>query len=162
MARRTFFSFRYRQDNWRAGIVRNSWVTQGVDGAGFFDSAAWEDVKKKDDSAIGRWIDNQLDGTSVTVILIGADTAQKKWIDYEMLASRKKGNGLLGIRIHQLKDKDGRTSSYGENPFDYWEIPWHGGKVRLSSIYTTYDWVDDDGYNNLGDWIEKAAKDAGK
>lgn len=26
----------------------------------------------------------------------------------------------------------------------------------------TYDWVNDDGYNNFGDWVEKAAKKAGR
>ena len=28
--------------------------------------------------------------------------------------------------------------------------------------YRIYDWVEDDGYKNLGDWIEKSAKQAGK
>ena len=32
----------------------------------------------------------------------------------------------------------------------------------LSSIYPTYDWVNNDGYKNMGDWIEKAAQKAGK
>ena len=78
MARQTFFSFRYKKDNWRAGIVRNTWVTQDRKASGFFDSAAWEEVKKKNDSAIEEWIDEQLKGTSVTVVLIGSDTAGKK------------------------------------------------------------------------------------
>jgi hypothetical protein len=162
MARKTFFSFRYKKDNWRAGIVRNSWVTQERVAAGFFDSAEWEEVKKKTDSAIETWIDGQLKGTSVTVVLIGADTAGKKWINYEITASHKKGNGLLGIYIHQLKDKDKKTSSKGRNPFDDWSITRDGKKILLSTIYKTYDWVDDDGYSNMGAWIEKAAKAAGK
>lgn len=162
MARKAFFSFRYKKDNWRAGIVRNSWVTKDKEAAGFFDSAEWEEVKKKTDSAIETWIDGQLKGTSVTVVLIGADTAGKKWINYEITASHKKGNGLLGIYIHQLKDKDKNTSTKGKNPFDDWTVTRDGKKVPLSSIYKTYDWVDDDGYNNMGDWIEKAAKSAGK
>lgn len=162
MARKAFFSFRYKKDNWRAGIVRNSWVTKDREAAGFFDSAEWEEVKKKTDSAIETWIDGQLKGTSVTVVLIGADTAGKKWINYEITASHKKGNGLLGIYIHQLKDKDKNTSAKGRNPFDDWTVTRDGKKVPLSSIYKTYDWVDDDGYNNMGDWIEKAAKSAGK
>ena len=89
MARQTFFSFRYVQDNWRANIVRNSWVTQDRKAAGFFDSAEWEKVKKQSDLAIEAWIDNQLKGTSVTVVLIGADTAGKKWINYEIKRSHE-------------------------------------------------------------------------
>ena len=161
MARQTFFSFRYKKDNWRAGIVRNSWVTQERKASGFFDSAEWEEVKKKNDSAIEKWIDGQLEGTSVTVVLIGSDTAGKKWINYEITASHKKGNGLLGIYIHQLKDNDKKTTTKGKNPFDDWSITRDGKKILLSSIYKTYDWIDDDGYSNMGDWIEKAAKDAG-
>jgi len=32
----------------------------------------------------------------------------------------------------------------------------------LSEIYKTHDWIDDNGRENLGDWIEKAAKAAGR
>lgn len=158
MARHSFFSFRYKADNWRAANVRNSWVTQDRKASGFFDSAKWEEVKKKKDSEIEKWIDEQLKGTSVTVVLIGSDTAGKKWIDYEITASHKKGNGILGIYIHKKKDKNGNTSKKGKNPFDNWEFK-KSGKVIT---YPTYDWVDDDGYNNMGKWIEKAAKAAGR
>jgi hypothetical protein len=92
------------------------------------------------------------------VILIGEDTYGKKWIDYEITASHKKGNGLLGVYIHNLKDKDKKISKKGKNPFDKWEFTKAGEVVT----YQVYDYVDDDGYNNMGDWIEKAAKDAGK
>lgn len=164
MARQTFFSFRYEKDNWRAGIVRNSWVTKDKEkvASGFFDSADWEAVKKKVDSKIEEWIDGQLKGTSVTVVLIGADTAGKKWINYEIKSSHNKGNGMLAIYIHGLKDKDGNTSTKGKNPFDDFSITKDGQKTLFSSLYKTYNWVDDDGYNNMGDWIEKAAKTAGK
>ena len=39
MARQTFFSFSYKKDNWRASIVRNSYITQDRKTSGFFDSA---------------------------------------------------------------------------------------------------------------------------
>lgn len=162
MARKTFFSFHYKQDNWRAGVVRNSWVTQDREAAGFFDSAEWEKVKKKKDSEIEKWIDKQLNGTSVTVVLIGEKTAGRKWINYEIKSSYKKGNGLLGIYIHKIKDKDKKTTKKGKNPFDDWYVTKNGKKVYFSSIYKAYDWVNDDGYSNMGDWIEKAAKDAGR
>lgn len=158
MARQTFFSFRYKKDNWRASIVRNSWVTQDRKASGFFDSADWEEVKKKSDSAIEKWIDSQLAGTSVTVVLIGSDTYGKKWINYEITSSHKKGNGMLGIYIHNLKDSKGNKSTKGSNPFTQWKFTKGDKEVK----YPVYDWVNDDGYDNLGDWIEQAAKDAGK
>lgn len=47
MARKVFFSFQFSEDNLRANVVRNSWVTQDRTSAGFFDSAEWEKVKNK-------------------------------------------------------------------------------------------------------------------
>jgi len=81
MSRRSFFSFHYERDVWRAGQVRNSWVTQDRQAAGFWDAAKWEEVKKKGDEAIKKWIDDQLKGTSVTVVLIGAETSTRQYVD---------------------------------------------------------------------------------
>lgn len=158
MARQSFFSFRYKKDSWRAGIVRNSWVTQDRKSAGFFDTAEWEEVKKKSDSAIETWIDGQLNGTSVTVVLIGVDTAGKKWINYEITASHKKGNGMLGIYVHNIKDSNSNVTAKGLNPFDNWTFKKSGAVIT----YPVYDWVADNGYKKMGDWIENAAKAAGK
>lgn len=146
--RKVFFSFQFSEDNWRANIVRNSWVTQDRKDAGFFDSAEWEEVKKKTDSEIKKWINDQLTGCSVTVVLIGSKTCKSKWVKYEIERSIEVGKGLLEIDISKIKDKDKNTSTKGE---------W-----MLSSTYKDYKWNNDDGYNNMGDWIEKAAKDAGK
>lgn len=162
MARSTFFSFHYKPDCWRASQVKNSWVTQERKAAGFFNSVEWEEVKKKQDSEIEKWIDGQLVETSVTVVLIGTNTARRKWINYEIKSSHQRGNGLLGIYIHNKKNSKGLTSNKGKNPFDSWSITRNGEKVLFSSLYPTYDWINDDGYSNMGNWIEKAAKKAGK
>src|SRR3974377_2362382 len=160
MARRTFFSFHYERDVWRAGQVRNSWLTKDDrEAAGFWDSAKWEEVKKKGEDAIHKWIDEQLKGTSVTVVLIGAETSTRKYVGYEIAESHKKGNGMLGIYIHNMKESKGEADTKGANPFDKWEFKNAEGKVIT---YPTYDWVNDNGYNKLGDWIEAAAKKAGR
>jgi hypothetical protein len=70
MARRAFFSFKYA-DVSRAMVVRNSWVTQGKEATGFIDAADFEELEEEGDDAIQEWIDDQLDGTSVTVVLVG-------------------------------------------------------------------------------------------
>jgi hypothetical protein len=163
MARRTFFSFHYERDVWRAGQVRNCWVTKpDRESAGFWDAAAWEEVKKKGDGAIEKWIDDQLKGTSVTVVLIGAETSQRQYVGYEIKQSCNKGNGMLGIYIYNMKDSNSKTDTKGSNPFANWHIERDGRKVLLSELYPTYDWVNDDGRNKIGDWIETAAKKAGK
>lgn len=147
MARQAFFSFKYK-DVSRAMIVRNSWVTQGKQAAGFIDAADFEEVKRKGDTAIKNWIDKQLEGTSVTVVLVGEKTCSSRWVKYEIEKSIERGNGLLGIDISKIKDLQGNTSD-------------RCGKIPNG--YNFYLWNNnDDGYNNMGDWIEKAAKDAGK
>jgi len=145
MARRVFFSFHYERDIWRASQIRNSWVTKpDRESAGFWDAADWEEVKKKGEEAIRRWINNQLEGTSVTVVLIGAETSERKYVQYEINQRWNKGNGLIEIYIHNLKDQNGKTDIKGKDPFV---------KLGYEGI-RTYDWVNDNGYENLGDWVE--------
>ena len=146
MARRVFFSFKYK-DVSQAMVVRNSWVAQGREAAGFIDAADFEKVKRQGDAAIKRWIDGQLQGTSVTVVLVGAKTCNSRWVKYEIEQSKARGNGLLGIDISKIKDLSGVTTERcGEIP----------------AGYDFYLWYKDDGYHNMGSWIEKAAKDAGR
>ena len=145
--RRVFFSFKYKQDVSRSMVVRNSWFAQGKEAAGFIDAADFEEIKKQGDSAIERWIDKQLEGTSVTVVLVGEKTCSSRWIKYEIKKSIERGNGLLGIDISKIKDLQSNTSERcGEIP----------------KGYEFYLWMKHDGYKNMGDWIEKAAKDADK
>ncbi len=146
MARRVFFSFKY-EDVWRAMVVRNSWVTQGKEAAGFIDAADFEALKKRGDAAIQSWIDGQLKGTSVTIVLVGAKTCSSRWVKYEIEQSKVIGNGLLGIDISKIENLKHQTS------------------VRCGQIpagYRFYLWKKDDGFKNMGAWIEKAAKDAGR
>ena len=98
MARHAFFSFKYK-DVSRAMVVRNSWVTQGKEASGFIDAADFEEVKRKGDTAIKNWIDKQLEGTSVTVVLVGEKTCNSRWVKYEIKKSIERGNGLLGTHV---------------------------------------------------------------
>ena len=160
--RRVFFSFHFERDVWRAGQIRNSWVTKDRESAGFWDAAAWEEVKKKTDAEIEKWIGTQLNGTSVTVVLIGAETSKRIYVGYEIKESYNRGNGMLGIYIHNMKDSNGKTDIAGANPLDTWYVEKDGIRTYFSSMYSTYDWVLNDGYRNLGKWIEDAASKAGK
>lgn len=146
MARRVFFSFKYR-DVSRAMVVRNSWVTQGRSAAGFIDAADFEKLKKRGDSAIKLWIDDQMTGTSVTIVLVGKYTCSSRWVKYEIERSKSLGHGLLGIDISKIRNLDGKTSD-------------RCGQIPAG--YDFYLWNKDDGFHNLGKWVEKAAKAAGK
>jgi hypothetical protein len=162
MARRVFFSFHYERDILRVGQIRNSGIVlaTGDTSAGFTDAAAWESVTKGGDSAIKRWIDNEMNGTSVTVVLIGAETANRPWINYEIRQSIARGNGLFGVYIHNVKSLFGLIDVKGQNPFDY--MHWTNTGRPISETYPTYDWVNDNGRARLAGWIEAAAKAAGR
>jgi hypothetical protein len=175
MARKIFFSFHYDHDNWRVSQVRNSGFVHKV--PPFLDRARWEDVKKGGDPEIKRWIDRNLHGTSVTCVLIGRDTSQRRWVRYEIEQSLLRGNGLLGIDIHNLKDQNGMTDARGRNPFDTATVDTdNGGRVTVSTAIAQsgmamhyYDWRDDRGaardrygVQNFTHWVERAARHVGR
>jgi hypothetical protein len=110
MARRVFFSFHYQNDIFRVNVIRNSHIVEGTAAAGFQDASLWEATKLKGDAAIKALIDKGLENTSVTVVLIGEKTADRKYVKYEIEQSIARGNSLLGIYIHNIKDINGKTS----------------------------------------------------
>lgn len=163
MARRTFFSFHFENDIVRASQVRNSWVTKkDREDAGFWDAASWEEVKKKGDDSIKSWIRKNLENTSVTAVLIGSSTSNRDYVKYELEQSWKRGNGIFGFYIHQMKDFSGNTATKGDNSFGELFTSPADSKKYFFERFPTYDWVDNDGYSNLNTWIEAAARAAGK
>lgn len=146
MARKVFFSFKY-DDVHRAMNVRNSNVIGGVLKSGFIDKADFEKVEREGDRAIQTWIDNQLNGTSVTVVLVGANTHKSKWVKYEIDQSIARGNGVLTIDISKIADMQGITTDCCS--------------LRVPRCKHYY-WNKDDGRANLGAWVEAAANAVGK
>jgi hypothetical protein len=159
MARRIFFSFHYERDVWRAGQVRNCNLLPSEDQLGFIDSVEWESIRRQGNDAIKEWIDDQLQRTSVTVVLIGAETAFRPWVQHEILRSWNRGNGVVGVRIHNIKDQEKATDMLGPDPFYQFTLP---DGTRLSNVCKIYDWVAEDGRNNLGQWCERAAEIRGE
>jgi hypothetical protein len=147
MARKVFFRFHYQKDIWRVNQVRNAHVVEGTAAAGFHDASLWEEARKKGDEAVKRLINKGLEGTSVTVVLIGSETSARKYVGYEIDKSVERGNGLLGIYIHNIKDPDGKTAVKGAVP----------AKLKDAGA-PCYEWDKD----RFGDWVEAAAKKAGR
>ncbi|MGM2668658.1 Thoeris anti-phage system ThsA activator ThsB [Bacillus cereus group sp. Bce026] len=135
MAKRVFFSFHYQDViDFRVNVVRNHWVTKlNQSAAGFFDASLWEDAKKTSDLAIKRLINGGLDNTSVTCVLIGSQTFNRRWVRYEIIRSIEKGNKILGIHINGFKDKNGTVKSKAPNPFYYlgYKYSDEGNKIQF-------------------------------
>lgn len=162
MARRVFFSFHYARDVRRIQQVRQSWVVRpGGEAQPFFDAAAFEEAKQRA-GGIAKWIDQQLAGTSVTVVLFGAETHSREWVKHEIRRSYELGKGMLAIDIHRIKDPQHGTDVQGLNPLTHWEANQNGRLIPFTSLYRTYDWVNDNGYANMPAWIEAAAHAAGR
>ena len=149
MARRIFFSFHYKLDNWRAATVRNIGTIDGNKPATDND---WEAVTKGGDAAIKKWIADQMKGRSCTVVLVGTNTANRKWINHEIIESWNDGMGVVGIRIHGLKGSGGNTSTQGNNPFD--NIDYENTGKKLSAIVKCYNPAGSNSQERYA-WIEK-------
>ena len=156
MKERVFYSVHYGLDSWRSAQIRNMGVLEGNEPA---TDNEWEEIKGSDEK-IKEWIKEQLKGCSCTVVLIGKETANRKWIKYEIIESWKAGMGIIGIYIHGLKDKDGNTTTQGDNPFN--SIFLKDGS-KLSSIVKCYNpsgknskAIYKEIFNNIASQVEEA------
>lgn len=133
MARRVYFAFDYL-DVFAVNQIRRSGQFTSVAVAGFHDASQWEKLRQKNDDVIRRAIDTALMNTSVTVACIGARTASRPWVKYELAASLARGNGLLGVFL----------PGTGGHP-----IP----KVLVDSGASVYRWNP----QRFAAWVEAAA-----
>lgn len=118
MARKTFFSFHYIPDVQRAQVVRRSQFFKDHGEAGFYDASAFEKTKNEDPAALKRFLRKEIQGTSVICVLIGAETASRRWVRFEILQALCDARGLIGVRINTIPDFNGKTAVAGDNPFD--------------------------------------------
>lgn len=135
MARNVFFSFAYEDvKNFKVNVVRNNWLTKDRENT-FVDGSIWENSKTKGDAALKKLIEEGLNSTSVTAILIGQNTANRRWVNYEIVKSFDKGNGIIGIHINRIKGTTGLTAK-GLNPLDRLglQISEDGAKIRFYEL----------------------------
>ena len=162
MVRRVFFSFHFGRDNWRANVVRKSWVTHDDhEAAGYIDAGEWEDLKRQSEDAIKRWIRGQMKNTSVVAVLIGAQTANWPWVEFEIKEALRKGKGIVGIRVHNIENQHRSTDTRGPDPLSaYYTV--NGQLHRPSNSFNTHSWKLDNGRDNFGQWVEEAAQTVGR
>ena len=160
MARNCFYSFQYKPDCHRASQVRNIGAIEGNKPASDND---WESVTRGGDNAIKKWIAGQMIGKTCAIVLVGSNTANRKWINYEIIKAWDDGLGVVGIYIHGLKNLQSQTSLQGNNPFDF--IGFGSTAKKLSSIVKCYnpggptskdkyDWI----ATHLANAVEEAIK----
>lgn len=158
MPRRVFFSFHFDNDHWRTQQVRN---INALEGQPICNANAWEEVKKKGDAAIKKWIEDNMHGKSCVVVLVGAETASRPWVIHEISKGWNDGKGVLAIRVDKLLDSRGYTSTAGANPLA--KVTFTGTQRTLADVAplktpagfdskSTYSSI----VNNIEAWIEEA------
>lgn len=153
MAKRVFFSFHYDDvKSFRANVVRNHRVVKG-NSSGYFDASLWENAKRTGPESIKRLINDGLNNTSVTAVLIGSETYDRRWVRYEIIKSMYRGNDIVGIHINSVKDRFGYTKSNGPNPFEYLGFRYsNDGKSMELYEYTNGQWKS---YRDFGTYTLK-------
>lgn len=152
--RQVFYSFHYNPDSWRASQVRNIGAIEGNKPAPDND---WETVTRGGDKAIEKWIKEQMKYRSCTVVLVGNQTAGRKWINYEIIESWNAGMGVVGIYIHGLKNHEGAITEKGGNPFD--SITFNDTGKKLSEIAKCYNPAGKDSKERY-DWVSQHISNA--
>lgn len=154
-----FLSFHYAKDNWRVQQIKQM---GSIVGQPLLSYNEWEQVKQDGDASIKKWINSQMNGKSCVVVLIGSETANRKWINYEITHAWETGKLIVGLYINKLKDINGSQSVIGDNPFSYIQL--NNGKTLAdyipcinpggASSTEAYNWIK----NNIDIVVEKAVK----
>ena len=94
---------------------------------------------------------------SIVIVLIGEQTADRKWVHYEIIKAWNDKRALLGIYIHNIKDPQTGVCRKGANPFEKISLP---DRKKLSLFVKCYNPDPQDAYNdiakNIDFWIEEA------
>ncbi len=158
--RRVFFSFHYQNDIWRVNQVRNSWRYNHEntrESEGFFDGSIWERSQRTGPESLKGLIREGIKNTSVTCVLVGAMTYQRRWVRYELARSVIKGNGLLAVKIHLMADQQGYASQEGPNPLDYIGV-YNAGNAICFAEKKNGNWVRYNDYTQAVDlpttWVK--------
>lgn len=159
MKRQVFYSFHFDNDAMRAQQIRNIGMIEGSEPVS---PNNWEKIKRSGEDAVKKWIDDNMKHKSCVIVLVGSETANRKWVNYEIRKAWNERKGLFGIYIHNLKDPRTGTCRKGANPFE--NVQLRSGR-RLSSLVPCYD-PDPNSSNtyndiarNLEGWVEKAILD---
>jgi len=148
-----FYSFHYDNDVFRVQQIRNMGVVEGDEPVS---ANEWEQIKRKGDASVQRWIDENMKYKRCVIVLIGSETAHRPWVQYEIKRAWEQRKGLFGIYIHNLKCPRNGTCAKGPNPFDNWAV----GNQSMSNLVTCYDPNNWDAYGeiarNLQSWVASA------
>ena len=149
-----FYSFHYDNDALRVQQVRQMGA---LDGEEPVEPNDWEAVKRRGDGAIEKWIEEKMKYKQCVVVLVGTETANRRWVQHEIIKGWNSGKAVLGIYIHNLKCPRNGTCAKGQNPFD--SITLKDGRP-LSRVVACHDPNQWSAYadikSNVAQWVDQA------
>lgn len=157
MTTKVFYSFHYDRDWWRVNTVRQ---IGALEEQNMLDSQQWERVQRRGDAAIQAWIKEQMRGRDALVVLAGAETALRRWVQWEIRYAWRQGIPMCGVRINRLKDQYGQTDPQGLDPFAQISMTDGSTMDRYVTLHDPYGWDSQSVYSNIAtnlpDWISRA------
>jgi MTH538 TIR-like domain (DUF1863) len=151
--RQIFYSFHYDNDVMRVMLVRN---IGAIDASPILSANDWEKVKQNK-SSIKKWIDDNMNYRSCVIVLIGRETANREWVQYEIEKAWNERKGIFGIYIHNINCPNGGKDRQGKNPFEQFTLK--DGR-NLADIVRCYQPSATDAYNDIANkiaaWVEIA------
>ncbi len=106
------------------------------------------------------WIDQNMALADCVIVLIGQQTATKKFVRYEIKNAVETGKPIFGIYIHRINSMRTGSSEKGKNPFEQLTITKNGVEYKLSELVPAYNPNMFDAYGdickNLTTWINEA------
>ncbi|MBD1402484.1 TIR domain-containing protein [Leclercia adecarboxylata] len=154
MKRKVFYSFHFDNDVMRVQQIRNMGLLEGDEPVS---PNTWEQIKRTE-QGVKNWINQNLNGKSCLVVLIGSQTANRPWVKYEIQRAWEEGKAVVGVYIHRLNCPRHGYGIKGANPFDQITFKRNGQIIKP----LVYEPNSNDAYtdikNNLATWIEHAIK----
>ncbi len=159
MAKSVFLSFHYDRDAWRVQQIINigALAEQTI-----LTAQKWEQVKRKGNAEIEKWIAEQMSYKRAVVVLVGNQTANRPWVRHEIAYAWDNHKPLVGIRIHGLRDRNQKIDRPGENPFSKVKLKGGGAVGDYVPLYdpsgSTSQAVFASITRNLIGWVDSAYK----
>ncbi len=97
--RHAFIIFDYDNDLAAAKEIAGAKGIRATAPAGLESAADFKEAQSKGDAAVKELIDKTIRGTSVTVVVIGQNTANLDYVEHAISESLERQNGVLGVFV---------------------------------------------------------------
>lgn len=154
--RNVFYSFHFNNDVFRVQMIRQMGVLAGDEPVS---ANTWEEIKRTD-KGVEEWINKNLDRKTCLIVLIGSETAERKWVKHEIKRAWERDIPIVGVYIHNLKCARTGYGTKGSNPFSAFTFKRKDGTTYTPKVFnpdTSNAYKDIE--ENLSQWIEDAITD---